>query len=154
MAGKSTGLAGAAIVIALVFALGTGVAGAAKGGNSANAKKCQGTGYLDWVDANGNAFANPGACTSYSAKGSELQPKPTTPTAESVCESFPGWDFTDVNPSPAPGEDFWFCQTLAQPPPGNPPPGMVAGLTPFCPPGPAGIVFSNVAVFCVQPSPQ
>ena len=68
------------------FALGTGVAGAAKGGNSANAKKCQGTGYLDWVDANGNAFANPGACTSYAAKkGNELQPKPVR-TWQSVCE--------------------------------------------------------------------
>ena len=85
MAGKSTTLAGAAIVMALVFALGTGVAGAAKGGNSANAKKCQKAGYLDWVDADGNAFANAGACTSYAAKGNELQPKPVR-TWQSVCE--------------------------------------------------------------------
>jgi hypothetical protein len=79
-------LTGAAIVIALVFALGTGVAGAAKGGNSANAKKCQGTGYLDWVDANGNAFASADACTAYAAKkGNALQPKPVR-TWQSVCE--------------------------------------------------------------------
>ena len=71
MTRESTGLAGAAIVIALVFALGTGVAGAAKSGNSANAKKCQGTGYLDWVDADGNAFASAGCL--HRLRGEERQ---------------------------------------------------------------------------------
>ena len=89
----STMLAGVAIGTALVFALSTGVAGAAKSGNSANAKKCQGTGYLDWVDANGNAFASAEACTAYAAKkGNVLQPKPVR-TWQSVCEDELGGEY-------------------------------------------------------------
>jgi hypothetical protein len=68
----------AARVMALVFALGTGVAGAAKGGNSANAKKCQGMGYLDWTTSEGATFGSAGACTAYAARGGTLTPKPTT----------------------------------------------------------------------------
>jgi hypothetical protein len=78
---KSMALAG--VVIALVLALASGAAGAAKdgpGGNSAAAKACQGTGYLDLVREDGTAFGTPGACVSYAARGGTLAPK-----WESVC---------------------------------------------------------------------
>jgi hypothetical protein len=74
-------LAGALLAVALVFALITGVAGAAKhgpGGNSKNAKKCQGTGYLNWTTTSGTAFDSADACTAYAAQGGTLTPKPVT----------------------------------------------------------------------------
>jgi hypothetical protein len=77
---KSTALVGVAVVAALVFALGAGAAGAAKhgpGGNSAAAKACQGTGYLDLVREDGTAFGTPGACVGYAARGGTLAPKRT-----------------------------------------------------------------------------
>ena len=68
---KSAALVGVAVLAALVFALGAGSAGAAKhgpGGNSAAAKACQGTGYLDLVREDGTAFGTPGACVGYAAR--------------------------------------------------------------------------------------
>ena len=88
MGRKPVALAGAFLAFALVFALTTGVAGAAKhrrgaaksgnGGNSANAKKCQGTGYLNWVTTDGATFDSADACTAYAAQGGTLTPKPVT----------------------------------------------------------------------------
>ena len=52
-----------------------GVAGAAKhgpGGNSENAKKCQGTGYLNWTTTTGTTFDSADACTAYAAHGGVL----------------------------------------------------------------------------------
>jgi len=47
----------------------TTAAGAAKGGNSANAKNCQGKGWTQLVTSAGGNFKNQGDCVSYGAKG-------------------------------------------------------------------------------------
>jgi hypothetical protein len=62
----------------MLFGMGT-PADAATGGNSANAAKCEEGGYLDYTDAQGNAFKNAGQCTSYAARGGQLVPVPTGP---------------------------------------------------------------------------
>ena len=51
-------------------------AGAAAGGNSANAKACQQGGYLDYATTTGTKFKNAGECTSYAANGGTLVPLP------------------------------------------------------------------------------
>ncbi len=43
-------------------------------GNSEAAQSCQGEGYLNYTDANGNAFKNAGQCASYAAQGATLVP--------------------------------------------------------------------------------
>jgi hypothetical protein len=50
----------------------TSTAGAAKSGNSANAKLCQKDGWQDWVRADQTAFANEEDCVSYAALGGTL----------------------------------------------------------------------------------
>jgi len=71
-------LIAAAAAVAVALALTAGVAGAKGGGNSANAKKCQKTGYLSWVTAQDATFDSAGACTAYAAQGGTLTPKPVT----------------------------------------------------------------------------
>ena len=44
------------------------------GGNAEASAACEGMGYLDWTDADGNAFRNTGACVSYAARGGTLVP--------------------------------------------------------------------------------
>ena len=58
----------------LSFVLGATAAGAVAGGNSANAKLCQKSGWQEWVTADGAPFANAGLCVSYAAQGGALRP--------------------------------------------------------------------------------
>ncbi len=55
----------------------TTAAGALAGGNSANAKLCQKTGWQGFVTAEGAPFANGGLCVSYAAQGGALRPLTT-----------------------------------------------------------------------------
>jgi hypothetical protein len=108
----STPLVGVAVVVALIFALGTGVAGAAKhgpGGNSAAAKACQGTGYLDLVREDGTAFGTPGACVAYTARGGTLAPKRTW---ESVCTDDLAGSFSKDTSQ---NSIIWFCDWVRIP---------------------------------------
>jgi hypothetical protein len=57
---------------------------AAKGGNSANAKRCQKGGYKDWVRADQTTFANVGKCVSYAARGGTLT-EPTPAEDRAYC---------------------------------------------------------------------
>jgi hypothetical protein len=63
-----------AVFAALSLALGTTASGAMAGGNSANAKLCQKSGWTEWVTAEGTPFANAGQCVSYAAQGGSLTP--------------------------------------------------------------------------------
>jgi len=62
-------------VLALTATMGIGLvglaspAGAATGGNSANAKTCQNNGWKTTLRADGTAFKNQGDCVSYAAQG-------------------------------------------------------------------------------------
>ena len=49
------------------------------GGNAAAAAACQNGGYLNYTDADGNAFRNEGHCVSYAARGGTLVPIATAP---------------------------------------------------------------------------
>jgi hypothetical protein len=82
-------------VVALVgAALATvaGTAGAAKGGNSANAKLCQKNGWTTLYDTNGAPFASQGACVSYGAQGGVYG----TPPAVAVL----AWAYTNLDGAP------------------------------------------------------
>lgn len=73
------------LVLCVALALTVGVAPAtAKGGNSANATKCQKGGYKDWVRADQTPFKNVGQCVSYAAKGGTLT-KPTAARDRAYC---------------------------------------------------------------------
>ncbi len=63
----------AAIAFALMAMIATALPAVA-GGNASASAACEGTGYLDWTDADGNAFRNAGACVSYAARGGTLAP--------------------------------------------------------------------------------
>jgi hypothetical protein len=77
------------VVPALAF---TTAAGAAKGGNSANAKACQKGGWQDWVREDRTPFANQDECVSYGAKGGTLTaPLPSQPCYDAA---FP--DLSDI----------------------------------------------------------
>jgi hypothetical protein len=69
------------VVPALAFTTG---AGAAKGGNSANAKACQKGGWENWVRADQTPFANQDECVSYGAKGGTLTEPTPAPTSYKV----------------------------------------------------------------------
>ena len=58
----------------LSLVLGATAYGAVGGGNSANAKLCQKSGWMEWVTAEGTPFANTGMCVSYAAQGGVLRP--------------------------------------------------------------------------------
>jgi hypothetical protein len=47
---------------------------ATSGANAEAAAACQEEGFLDWTDADGNAFRNAGDCVSYAAHGGTLLP--------------------------------------------------------------------------------
>jgi hypothetical protein len=96
---KPMALAGAVAAVALALAFSTGVAGAAKGGNSTAAKACQKGGYLSWTRTDGTAFATAGQCTSYVAKRGTLRPMRTW---QSVCTGELGGAFSQ---SPT----TWYC---------------------------------------------
>ena len=70
--GKRSIVIGVAAAVAVTLTLTAGVAGAKSGGNSANAKKCQGTGYLNWTTTSGTTFGSADACTAYAAHGGVL----------------------------------------------------------------------------------
>jgi hypothetical protein len=109
---KSTALVGVAVLAALVFALGAGAAGAANhgpGGNSAAAKACQGTGYLDLVREDGTSFGTPGACVGYAARGGTLAPKRTW---ERVCTDDLAGSFSK---DASDGTITWFCDWFGIP---------------------------------------
>jgi hypothetical protein len=57
---------------------------ASKGGNSANAKRCQKGGYKDWVRADQTPFKNAGQCVRYAARGGTLT-EPTPPEDRAFC---------------------------------------------------------------------
>jgi hypothetical protein len=124
-------LAGALVAVAFVFALSSGVAGAAKHGkvgNSPAAKACQKDGYLDWVRQNGTAFANSDDCTSYAARGGTLKPKPTR-TWQSVCADELGGSFSTSG-------SVWLCDFSSITPEALN--SAATTLAPFCP-GPQGL---------------
>jgi hypothetical protein len=77
----------AAIALALLSALALAAPAAANpgnaGGNSDASAACEGGGYADWTDADGNAFRNAGACVSYAARGGTLTPVSVNPFAVS-----------------------------------------------------------------------
>lgn len=54
---------------------------AAKGGNSANAKKCQKGGWQDLYSSTGG-FSSEKECTSYAARGGTLSTTPPTPPSQ------------------------------------------------------------------------
>jgi len=81
---------------------------ASAGGNSANAKLCQMTGWQTLVRSNGSSFTNEGACVSYAANGGTLIKK-----SQFDCQSFGGTYSTDpatdmVNPG-GEGIFVWSC---------------------------------------------
>jgi hypothetical protein len=55
-----------------------------KGGNSANAKRCQKGGWQNWRRENQTPFTNQGQCVSYGAKGGTL----TAPTIASTISTY------------------------------------------------------------------
>jgi hypothetical protein len=57
---------------------------AAKGGNSANAKRCHKGGYKNWVRADQTPFKNVGQCVSYAAHGGVLT-QPAAPEDRAYC---------------------------------------------------------------------
>src|SRR6478752_1915564 len=67
-------------VLALTATMGIGLvglaspAGAAPGGNSANAKACQNGGWKTLQTSTGGSFKNEGGCVSYAAHGGVLTP--------------------------------------------------------------------------------
>jgi hypothetical protein len=63
----------AAIAVALLATIAFALPVAA-GGNAAASAACEGPGYLEWSDAEGDAFRNAGACVSYAARGGTLVP--------------------------------------------------------------------------------
>lgn len=71
-------------VIVALMAVTVGGAQAAKPGNSENAKKCQKGGWNNYVRSDGTAFTSEEECTSYAAKGGQLQPKPTGPDYDAL----------------------------------------------------------------------
>ena len=60
-----------ALLLAIVAA---GSGQAASGGNSENARLCQNDGWMTLATSDGAAFANPGACVAYAARGGALSP--------------------------------------------------------------------------------
>jgi hypothetical protein len=80
-------LAITAIVVGVPVA---GSAGAAPGGNSANAKRCQHNGYQSWVRADQTPFVNVGDCVSYAAHGGTLTPRPPARTWDCSISPKPG----------------------------------------------------------------
>jgi hypothetical protein len=81
-------------------------AGAAAGGNSANAQACQQGGWKTLTRSDDTSFDNTGACVSYAAQGGTL-----TTSSLALCESYggtfalgtgrtlwtcTGWSFTDM----------------------------------------------------------
>jgi hypothetical protein len=63
----------ALLPVVLLLMLGVGASAAfAGGGNSANAKLCQKTGWQSAETASGGTFASSEDCTSYAAEGGEL----------------------------------------------------------------------------------
>ena len=63
----------AAIAVALLATIAFALPVAA-GGNAGASAACEGAGYLEWTDAESNAFRNAGACVSYAARGGRLVP--------------------------------------------------------------------------------
>ena len=101
------------IVVALCAAVATLVfAGAATAGsgNSANAKKCQKTGWQNWVRADQTPFASETACTSYAAKGGTLTvPAPPKSASQILCESYGGTFGASTDTA------LWTCNGWPQP---------------------------------------
>jgi hypothetical protein len=64
-----------AVVFLMLFSLSATLPVAASGqGNSESARSCQGEGFLDYTDADGNPFKNAGQCTRFAAQGNTLVP--------------------------------------------------------------------------------
>ena len=74
----------------MMVALVSGTAFAAKGGNSVNAKLCQGQGYLTQIGSSGQTFASSSDCTSYAAGGGILYTTTPTITAANAPGTFNG----------------------------------------------------------------
>jgi len=101
--------AGVAVLAVIALALNASVAGAANGGNSTKTQACKGTGYLDWLRADGSAFESPRACHSYAIHGGVMRHRVTPgplPSFQQMCSSQLGGTFsTEVDN----GEVIWLC---------------------------------------------
>ena len=71
----------AAAALSLTFFAAPGGAAQPRG-NSDAAKLCQNGGFADYERADGTAFADEGACTSYAARGGTLTNRSVTPLEE------------------------------------------------------------------------
>lgn len=94
-----------AAVTATALIVGVSAAGAAKGGNSENAKLCQKGGWQDLVGSQGQSFASEEECVSYAAQGGT--PLTTYQYLQSryqaICEEGDGFFFLN-------GEAGWGCR--------------------------------------------
>jgi hypothetical protein len=107
----------------LVLTFGVTVAAAGgpkpgKGGNSANAKKCQKNGWKTLVRSDGSSFRNQGDCVSYAAHGNTLVQKTQS---QLDCESFagaystnPATDLSGIVNLPG-GTFVWSCNGVTLP---------------------------------------
>jgi hypothetical protein len=66
----------AGVLALAVGAIAAAPAGAAAGGNSANAKLCQKDGWKTLYRGDGSTFANQGDCVSHGARGNAILPEP------------------------------------------------------------------------------
>ena len=95
-----------AAVAASALVVGVSAAGAAKGGNSANAKLCQKGGWQDLVGSQEQSFASEEECVSHAAQGGTLSPKPTPLERwEAICAG--GGGFPTINAGVQ-----WRCRAL------------------------------------------
>jgi hypothetical protein len=105
------------IVGVLAFLVGAAAAaapaGAAVGGNSANAKLCQRGGWLKlFRESDGSTFANQGECVSYGAQGNTILTEP--PNAwKAACEQVGGTFSVGPSGYPAPAYQY-VCDSAPQ----------------------------------------
>jgi|1185.fasta_scaffold1116880_1 hypothetical protein len=93
-----------AAALAVVVSVAAAVpAGAAKGGNSDNAKLCQKGGWTSLFSETGDTFAHPGDCVNDGAQGHSV----FTTAGEAACHKLTGSDF-GVGPAPI----VWTCLFL------------------------------------------
>jgi hypothetical protein len=108
----------AAVLALVVAAVAATPAGAATGGNSANAKLCQKGGWQKVFRSDGSTFANQGACVSYGAKGNTILTAPLN--WQAACEqaggtfSISNMDFGDPFGAPIPPPGYaYVCQPVS-----------------------------------------
>lgn len=86
-------------------------ASAAKGGNSANAKKCQKGGWENFVRSDQTPFTSADDCTSYAAQGGVLTEPQSAYAPRTLCEDA-GYTFSEgEEPVPGLGPSYFRCTT-------------------------------------------